>query len=576
MAENAIIKPISKEEVAKNQIEGNLPDKPSQATLYGGKVLRPQEIKAWYDKLPKLIVEYYNSLIKAIPGIEDGKISDNSLAAQILTGIREGHSLKDLLEDITSGALADYLHVTQDITLIDLTKALLNQINAWGEDAPTADTQGELGNLYAVINQGEITSLYMCTGKTEEQTYWTKFKKEIPEITASDNGKILTVENGKVGVSSEIPNRTAELEQAVKVLMPPRLAADGALILVDSIPTEASRIEFYDGDYLIEYAETGGATQLYFEAPKDGKDHIIYVRVLADGWKPSSFSNSILYSSKPDFVSGRASTARVYFPFKTFPLYDINHNVMIAWLDHFRDDAIGHPSENEGRHGYPCMVYEGKDTAWWSKAARFTRSHCEVASSEDFGTFYEDELVTDPFPNPYESTIEMWICPTTIASIDDWGNHGAAIFESTSGPNKPFFKFAYGRAWEGDRSLLRVDVDDMANGKRVKFYDIGDITNGTWNHIVVTQKTVNGNTDTIVYSNGRRCNEYLPPYQFGEYNAGALHSFYKCQTATAAYSIGCACGGPDHCLNGKVDLFAIYDYTWTEYQARSVYEREKE
>lgn len=68
------IKKISQEEISRNQVEGNLPDKPSQAPLYGGRTLTPEEIKGFFDKLPKLIAERYNELVAAVQNGEfDGK-----------------------------------------------------------------------------------------------------------------------------------------------------------------------------------------------------------------------------------------------------------------------------------------------------------------------------------------------------------------------------------------------------------------------------------------------------------------------------------------------------------------------
>ena len=68
------IKKISQEEISRNQVEGNLPDKPSQAPLYGGRTLTPEEIKGFFDKLPKLIAERYNELVSAVHNGEfDGK-----------------------------------------------------------------------------------------------------------------------------------------------------------------------------------------------------------------------------------------------------------------------------------------------------------------------------------------------------------------------------------------------------------------------------------------------------------------------------------------------------------------------
>lgn len=68
------IKKISQEEISRNQVEGNLPDKPSQAPLYGGRTLTPEEIKGFFDKLPKLIAERYNEIATAVHNGEfDGK-----------------------------------------------------------------------------------------------------------------------------------------------------------------------------------------------------------------------------------------------------------------------------------------------------------------------------------------------------------------------------------------------------------------------------------------------------------------------------------------------------------------------
>ncbi len=576
MAENAIIKPISAEEVAKAQIEGNLPDKPNQATLYGGKTLTPQEVKAWYDKLPKLIVEYYNSLIKAIPGIEGGAISDNSLAAQILTNIREEHSLKQLFEDILTGAFADYLRVTEDITLTDLTKALLTQINAWGEQGPTEKTEGELGNLYAVIENGEITALYMCTGKADGKTQWTKARKELPAIAEADNGKVLAVEKGRfvlgdLGIE-KIANRITDIENQPKKLSPPRIAAYADYLHIDQIPPEAQYIEIYDGGMTVGFAATNGDTTVDLLTPNANENQVIQVRVLADGFITSEYSNAVLYLTPPDFVSSRTSTARVSFPFKTFPLYDIVHGVKFSDFNEGLDEPIGKISEDGGKRGHPCIVLTSEDIPWWNKAVRFTRCRCDLSNGE---TLYPDEMVVNPFPNPYASTIEMWLSPTRISRIDEWGHWGQVIWESMSGPNAPYFKFVYGRAWNADTTLLRIESNDQKTGTKVKYYNLGDIRDGMWNHIVITQKTQGNNTETVIYSNGKRCAEYEQPPAANQ-EAGSLQSFYACQTATAAYSLGCPCGGGDKGFLGKFDSFAIYDYAWTEYQARSVYEAEKE
>ena len=253
----AIIKPISNEEVAKAQIEGNLPDKPSQATLYGGKVLTPQEIKAWYDKLPKLIVEYYNNLIKAIPGIEEGKISDNSLAAKILTNIMENHSLKDLLEDITSGAFADYLTVTGDVKLTGFFEKVLARINTFGPEAPSGEA--ELGNIYAEVKEYGIKALYMYVGK------WVKLwnGEYVPPVTEKDEGKVLATDGtstawkflgidglfeAKDFTSQFTPNSAVNLDTVGAVAGEPYISAKFKTLEVECRPGDIFEINGSSGE----------------------------------------------------------------------------------------------------------------------------------------------------------------------------------------------------------------------------------------------------------------------------------------------------------------------------------------
>ena len=100
---------ITDSEIKAAQVQGNLSDRPTQKTLYSGATLTPDQIKAVYDKLPKLIAQKFNKFIKIIPGVTDNNRDDDSLAAMILTGIREGHTLKDLFEEIETGLLVEYL-----------------------------------------------------------------------------------------------------------------------------------------------------------------------------------------------------------------------------------------------------------------------------------------------------------------------------------------------------------------------------------------------------------------------------------------------------------------------------------
>ena len=79
-------------------------------------------MKAAFDALPLYIMERLNDLIEEIEG-ED--FFSTLLGAP--SGIREGHTLADLLQDVKSGALAEYL-VIQDRTLTGIIEQLALRI----------------------------------------------------------------------------------------------------------------------------------------------------------------------------------------------------------------------------------------------------------------------------------------------------------------------------------------------------------------------------------------------------------------------------------------------------------------
>ncbi len=98
-------KKITESEIAEYKISA-LPTRPTAPTAFGGKGYTAQQMKAAFDKLPLYVMERLNSLIDDIADEGEG-----GAAASIPTGIRDGHSLRDLFYDIVSGALAEYLTV---------------------------------------------------------------------------------------------------------------------------------------------------------------------------------------------------------------------------------------------------------------------------------------------------------------------------------------------------------------------------------------------------------------------------------------------------------------------------------
>ena len=93
------------EEVAPLAVS-SLPTHPTAPTGLGGKSYTSRDMKEAFDKLPMLIIERFNALIDDISA--EG---DNSLAAEIPTGIDESHTLYSLFCDIKNGSFATYVTV---------------------------------------------------------------------------------------------------------------------------------------------------------------------------------------------------------------------------------------------------------------------------------------------------------------------------------------------------------------------------------------------------------------------------------------------------------------------------------
>lgn len=82
----------------------SLPSRPTAPTSFGGRGYTASQMKAAFDRLPLFIIERFNSLIDDV-----GTEGDGSLAADIPTGISEGHTLAALFADVLSGEMAKYL-----------------------------------------------------------------------------------------------------------------------------------------------------------------------------------------------------------------------------------------------------------------------------------------------------------------------------------------------------------------------------------------------------------------------------------------------------------------------------------
>ena len=116
----------------------SLPTRPTAPKSQGGRGYGVSEMKAAFDKLPLYIIERYNELISDV--IRTG---DDSLAAAIPSGIKDGHSLYTLFEDVRTGELATYFsflgksllaHIITLYAEIDKLKAAIEKSNDKSEE----------------------------------------------------------------------------------------------------------------------------------------------------------------------------------------------------------------------------------------------------------------------------------------------------------------------------------------------------------------------------------------------------------------------------------------------------------
>ena len=98
-------KRITEEEIAELSVS-SLPTRPTAPKAFGGRGYTAADMKGAFDRLPLFIIERFNLLLEDIASFGAG-----SLSSSIPTGIREGHTLKDLFEDILGGEAASYIKV---------------------------------------------------------------------------------------------------------------------------------------------------------------------------------------------------------------------------------------------------------------------------------------------------------------------------------------------------------------------------------------------------------------------------------------------------------------------------------
>ena len=118
---------ITESEISSSKIS-LLPNRPTAPKTAGGGGYSPTAIKARFDALPLLAIERINSLLDDISAAVD-----NSISTEIQTGIKEGHTLRNLFSDLQNGTASAYIYVS-DKPLAQEIEEIKAAIRALGGD----------------------------------------------------------------------------------------------------------------------------------------------------------------------------------------------------------------------------------------------------------------------------------------------------------------------------------------------------------------------------------------------------------------------------------------------------------
>ena len=167
-----------------------LPSRPTAPTAFGGRGYSASDMKAAFDRLPLFIADRLNLLID---DIRDGEVLEG-----IPSGISEGHTVKELVGDVTSGRMAAYLTVLGE-PLTEVIQQLRESIRR-GE-ADDSDLRTLIDGTISVI--GEMSD---CIGES-----YDKAVSVGEESVARDAEISLIIEENKSAADRAIANISARV-----------------------------------------------------------------------------------------------------------------------------------------------------------------------------------------------------------------------------------------------------------------------------------------------------------------------------------------------------------------------------
>lgn len=191
-----------------------LPSRPTAPTAFGGKGYSASDMKAAFDRLPLYIIDRLNLLID---DIKDAEILDD-----IMTGISDGHSIKELISDITSGQMASYLNVF-GVSLAEAIQRLRDSIL----EKETGDSE------LRVLVDDTITSLSEMSDSVDGAIKKANEVEKMLEERLSDIS--LTIDDDRRAASDAIGELRLQVMENTSML-------DGISTLLDEIHVYADRV----------------------------------------------------------------------------------------------------------------------------------------------------------------------------------------------------------------------------------------------------------------------------------------------------------------------------------------------
>lgn len=210
------INKISNSEFKQNSVSA-LPTRPNSYSKYGSAGMSADELKAAFDRSAEILRERLNALIESLYNSD----TEASVSSEIMTGIDEIPTLKELFESVENGTLASKIKLTDDYNLLNFATRIMSM--AFPEKGiefikvrkldgvyklPARPYEGKENCIYLLPSNSALTffNSYIWNGTGWElwssgalESYFSSLCDYIDELSRekADNEEILRLEREK-------------------------------------------------------------------------------------------------------------------------------------------------------------------------------------------------------------------------------------------------------------------------------------------------------------------------------------------------------------------------------------------